>query len=63
MFLSPYIVRVYCLLYYLLLNIIVICLLVSAVVKTERLEKHIHNVDLQTKVTYQLQDAKLLQVQ
>ncbi|KAF4094669.1 hypothetical protein G5714_024672 [Onychostoma macrolepis] len=43
-------------------GLLIIVLIVSAFGKTERLEKHIH-ADLQTNVTYQLQDTKLLQAQ
>ncbi len=37
--------------------------LVCAARKAERLDKYVYNADLQTKVTYQPQDAKLLPVQ
>uniref|UniRef100_A0A9J7XJS9 Si:dkey-208m12.3 n=1 Tax=Cyprinus carpio carpio TaxID=630221 RepID=A0A9J7XJS9_CYPCA len=40
-------------------GLLLILLIVFAAEKTERMEKHVHDADLQTQVTYQPQGAKL----
>uniref|UniRef100_A0A8C1DJX4 Si:dkey-208m12.3 n=1 Tax=Cyprinus carpio carpio TaxID=630221 RepID=A0A8C1DJX4_CYPCA len=44
-------------------GLLLILLIVFAAEKTERMEKHVYDADLQTKVTYQPQGTKLSQVQ
>ncbi|KTF95573.1 hypothetical protein cypCar_00024082 [Cyprinus carpio] len=43
-------------------GLLLILLIVFAAEKTEWMEKHVYDADLQTKVTYQPQGAKLSQV-